>query len=127
MRHGWMVRTLAVVVAALALAGSTRAADGCNTCAPTVVHGVGHKADCGPCEKKSILSKVKASTASACCDAKFILGSSKGFFAGCNPGCSDLPISACGRDRQRCDLPKYGTGIGQPANNCGGVFTFLSR
>jgi hypothetical protein len=121
MRHGWMVRTLAVAAVVLAAGGSTRAADGCNSCAPAA------KADCGPCEKKSILSKVKASTASTCCDAKFALGSSRGFFAACNPGCSDLPISACGRDRQRCDMPKYGTGIGQPANNCGAPFSFLNR
>ena len=127
MRHGMMVRTLAAAVLALAAGSFARAADGCNTCAtPAVVTGVGHRAnDCGPCEKKSLLSKVKSSA--ACCDAKFILGSSRGFFGACNPGCSDLPISACGRDRQRCDMPKYGTGIGQPANNCAGPFTFLNR
>lgn len=125
MRHGWMVRTLAAAAMIVAIAGSTRAADGCNNCAPAVVHGVGQKADCGPCEKKSILSKVKSSA--ACCDAKFIFGSSRSFFGACGSGCSDLPISACGRDRQRCDLPKYGAGIGQPANNCAGPFTFLNR
>lgn len=123
MRHGMMVRTLAAAVLALVAGSFANAADGCNTCgtAPAVVHGVGHKADCGPCEKHSLLSKVKNS--SACCDAKFAFGSSKGFFAACNTGCSDLPLSS----RQRCDMPKYGTGIGQPANNCAGPFTFLNR
>lgn len=126
MRHGKMMRTLAAAVLALAIGSMARAADGCNNCStPAVVTGVGHKADCGPCEKKSIISKIKNST--TCCDAKFIFGSSKSFFGACNSGCSDLPISACGRDRQRCDMPKYGTGIGQPANNCAGPFTFLNR
>lgn len=128
MRHGMMVRTLAAAILALAAGSFARAADGCNACgtAPAVVNGVGHKAgDCGPCEKKSLLSKVKSST--ACCDAKFVFGSSKNFFNPCNGSCSDLPINACGRDRQRCDMPKYGTGIGQPANNCAGPFTYQNR
>lgn len=127
MCHGMMMRTLAaaaltLVVGAFAQGGGK---DNCNTCAtPVVVQGVGNPADCGDCgpsAKKSLHAKVKSST--ACCDANFIFGSSKGFFAACNPGCSDLPISV----RKNCPLPIYGPGIGQPANSCTGVFTNLMR
>lgn len=124
MRHGMMVRSLAAALLALAAGGLARAADGCNTCTPAVVHGVGHKAD-GPHEKHSLLNRVKNNT-NVCCDAKFIFGSSKSFFSPCGGGCSDLPISAI-HDRQRCGAPKYGTGIGQPANGCAGPYTYLSR
>lgn len=124
MRHGMMVRSLVAALLALSASGLARAADGCNNCgAPAVVNGVGHSA-CGPCEKKSLHNKIKQSN--ACCDARFIFGSSKSFFSPCGGGCSDLPISAI-HNRQRCAGPKYGEGIGQPANSCAGPYTYLSR
>ncbi len=128
MRHGMMMRTLTAAVLTLVV-GTLAQAGGkdCNNCAtgPVVVQGVGTTADCGDCGPR-----VKKSHAhlngTGCCDANFILGTSKSFFAPCNPGCSDLPISVSGGCRKNCPLPIYGTGIGQPANSCG-VYTNLSR
>ena len=132
MRHGLMMRTLAAAMLSLVV-GSFAQAGGkkdCDNCAPVVVKGVGTAADCGGCgptTKKSIHSRLNGS---ACCDANFMFGSSKGFFAACNPGCSDLPISAFhggGGLRKNCPTPIYGTGIGVPANSCQGVYSHLFR
>ncbi len=119
MRHGKMMRTLAAALLVLVVSSVASAADGCNNCAPAP------KSDCGPCASKSLLSRFKSGP--TCCDANFIFGSSRSFFSPCSSGCSALPLSSFGRDRQRCDMPKYGTGIGQTANNCAGVTTFMNR
>jgi hypothetical protein len=139
MRHGLMMRTLAAAALALVVGGFAQAGGkkDCDTCAPVVVNGVGTAADCGGCSagtKKALLGKLAGGN--ACCDAKFALGSSKGFFAACNPGCSDLPISVfhgangCGGLsglRKNCPTPIYGPGIGVPANSCHGVYSHLFR
>lgn len=131
MRHGLMMRTLAAAVLSLVAGGFAQAGGkkDCDPCAPVVVKGVGTAADCGGCgptAKKSVLGKLGG------CDANFALGSSKGFFAACNPGCSDLPISVFhghggGGLRRNCPTPIYGPGIGVPADSCHGVYSHLFR
>ncbi|QEL16083.1 hypothetical protein [Limnoglobus roseus] len=131
MRHGLMMRTLAAAVLSLAVVSFAHAGGkdkDCNTCAsPVVVQGVGNPAcdECGPRVKKSAHKQVNGT---ALCDANFIFGTSKSFFCPCRGGCSDLPISVSHPGfRNNCALPIYGPGIGQPANNCAGVFSNLNR
>jgi hypothetical protein len=122
MRHA-MMRLAAAALLTIAGVSFAMAGD-CAKCAPAVVQGVGTPTDCGDCgpkAKHSIIQKAKSSV--ACCDSKFMFGSSKSFFSTCNGGCSDLPISL---NRANCPKPIYGSGIGTPANNCA-VHTNLSR
>lgn len=56
-------------------------------------------------------------------DKTFMFGSCRQFFNPqnvCGRGC----IAGC---RTPCSLPIYGPGIGQPANNCEGPYTYLFR
>ncbi|CAN5379897.1 hypothetical protein BH11PLA2_BH11PLA2_44940 [soil metagenome] len=64
----------------------------------------------------------------------FMFGSCKQFFNPqnvCGGGCT---AGGCGNgckgglgNRNPCALPTYGPGIGQPANNCVGPFTYMNR
>lgn len=131
MRHGLMMRALAAAALCLAVGTAAQAGgkDNCNTCAtPVVVQGVGNPAPCGEGGPKVKKHAGLLGGTTAACDAHFILGPSKGFFAPCNPGCSDLPISVFHSGfRKDCPLPVYGPGIGKPACSCTGVYTNLMR
>jgi hypothetical protein len=99
---------------------------------PVVVQGCGSCASGGAVNAKHSLI-IGAGTINpvgcgcAASERSWMFGSCKQFF---NPG--NVCGGGCGGglgigNRNPCDLPKYGTGLGQPANNCAGPFTYTFR
>lgn len=131
MRTGIVTRFFAAVIATLAIMSVASAqapvGPGCSTCGKaeksshTGTRGAVHNFFSSAFIGSGTAMPIGCSCYSA--DKTFIFGTCRQFF---NPGkvCSDGGYFA----RPHCAMPIYGPGgVGQPANNCAGPFSYLNR